>query len=141
MRGFCSTFGPKPRYNGRSPCVWGDLFVCFEIAPRDASSQLSHVRTLLWEGPILANSKSARKRIRTAERNRIQNRVYRSSARTLVKKAELAITAGEQDAATTAVGAAVQMLDRAHGKNVIHRNNAARRKSRLMAKFHGAFSA
>ena len=89
----------------------------------------------------MANSKSARKRIRTAERNRVQNRVYRSSARTLVKRAELAITAGDQDAATTAVGQAVRMLDRAHTKNVIDRNNAARRKSRLMAKFNGAFSA
>ena len=89
----------------------------------------------------MANSKSARKRIRTAERNRVQNRVYRSSARTLVKRAELAITAGDQDAATTAVGQAVRMLDRAHTKNVIHRNNAARRKSRLMAKLNGAFSA
>lgn len=89
----------------------------------------------------MANSKSARKRIRTAERNRLQNRVYRSAARTLVKKAELAITAGDQEAATTAVGNAVRMLDRAYSKNVIHRNNAARRKSRLIAKFSSAFSA
>ena len=89
----------------------------------------------------MANSKSARKRIRTAERNRIQNRVYRSAARTLVKKAELAITAGDQDAATAAVSSAVSMLDRAYSKNVIHRNNAARRKSRLIGKFNGAFSA
>ena len=89
----------------------------------------------------MANSKSARKRIRTAERNRTQNRVYRSAARTLVKRAELAITGGDQDAATTAVGNAVKMLDRAYSKNVIHRNNAARRKSRLVAKFNGAFSA
>lgn len=89
----------------------------------------------------MANSKSARKRIRTAERNRVQNRPYRSAARTLVKKAELAIAAGEQEAANEAVGKAVQMLDRANSKNVIHRNNAARRKSRLMAKYNAAFAA
>lgn len=89
----------------------------------------------------MANSKSARKRIRTAERNRIQNRTYRSGARTSVKRAELAIAAGDQDAANKAVVQAVSMLDRAYSKNVIHRNNAARRKSRLMAKFNGAFSA
>ncbi|MCO5214855.1 MAG: 30S ribosomal protein S20 [Thermomicrobiales bacterium] len=89
----------------------------------------------------MANSKSARKRIRTAERNRVQNRPYRSAARTLVKKAELAIAAGEQEAATEAVGKAVQMLDRANSKNVIHKNNAARRKSRLMAKYNAAFAA
>lgn len=90
----------------------------------------------------MANSKSARKRIRTAERNRIQNRTYRSAARTMVKKAELVIAdGGDKDAANEAVTKAVSMLDRARSKNVIHRNNAARRKSRLMAKFNGAFSA
>ena len=89
----------------------------------------------------MANNKSARKRIRVNERNRVQNRPYRSAARTLVKKAELAIAAGDQAEATVAVGRAVQMLDRANSKNVIHKNNAARRKSRLMAKYHAAFAA
>ena len=89
----------------------------------------------------MANSKSARKRIRTNERNRVINRPYRSASRTLVKRAELAIAAGDQDAANEAVGRAVAMLDRAYSKNVIHQNNAARRKSRLMAKYNGAFSA
>lgn len=89
----------------------------------------------------MANSKSARKRIRTNERNRVTNRPYRSASRTLVKKAELAIAAGDQEAANEAVGRAVAMLDRAYSKNVIHKNNAARRKSRLMGKFHAAFSA
>lgn len=53
----------------------------------------------------------------------------------------MAISAGEQDAANEAVGKAVQMLDRAYSKNVIHRNNAARRKSRLLAKYNAAFAA
>ena len=88
----------------------------------------------------MANSKSARKRIRTNERNRVINRPYRSASRTLVKKAELAIADGDQGA-SEAVGKAVAMLDRAQSKNVLHKNNAARRKSRLMAKFNGAFSA
>ena len=125
----------------RSPCVWGTIFVCLENAARDASSHLSPVRTSFWEGRNVANSKSARKRIRTNERNRIQNRTYRSAARTMVKKAELVIAEGDQDAATQAVTNAVSMIDRALSKNVIHRNNAARRKSRLMAKYNGAFSA
>ncbi len=89
----------------------------------------------------MANSKSARKRIRTNERNRVINRPYRSASRTLVKKAELAIADGDQAVASEAVGKAVAMLDRAQSKNVLHKNNAARRKSRLMAKFNGAFSA
>lgn len=93
------------------------------------------------EGSTLANSKSSRKRIRTSERNRIANRTYRSSSRTLLKRAEMSIAAGDQDAATEAVQMATSMLDRAQSKKVIHRNNAARRKSRLMAKYHAAFSA
>jgi small subunit ribosomal protein S20 len=84
----------------------------------------------------LANSKSAEKRIRVAERRRARNRPFKTAARTYVKKAELAIRAGEPDAAATAVRDAVSMLDRVAGKGIIHKNNAARRKSRLMAKFN-----
>ncbi|HEV2107677.1 MAG TPA: 30S ribosomal protein S20 [Thermomicrobiales bacterium] len=84
----------------------------------------------------MANSKSALKRIRVAERNRARNRPYRSMARSFVKKAELAIRGGDEDAAKSAVTAAVSVLDRVAGKGVIHPNNAARRKSRLTAKFN-----
>ena len=84
----------------------------------------------------MANSKSAEKRIRVAERRRLRNRPYRSAARTLVKKAELAIVAGDQETAQDAVLKATSMLDRVAGKGIIHKNNAARRKSRLMAKFN-----
>lgn len=84
----------------------------------------------------MANSKSAEKRIRTSERKRLRNRPYRSAARTLVKKAELAINTGDQEAAGAAVLLATRTLDRVASKGVIHRNNAARRKSRLMKKFN-----
>jgi small subunit ribosomal protein S20 len=85
----------------------------------------------------LANNKSAEKRIRVAERKRLQNRPFRSAARTAVKKAELAIRAGDATVAATAVGDAISTLDRVASKGVIHKNNAARRKSRLMKKFNG----
>lgn len=85
----------------------------------------------------MANSESARKRIRTAARNAERNRRYRSSARTNVKRAELAIRAGDETAAQEAVQKAIATLDRTASKDVIHKNNAARRKSRLMAKFNG----
>ena len=84
----------------------------------------------------MANSKSSKKRILINETKRLRNRPYRSAARTFVKKAEVAIKAGDQDAATTAVGEALSMLDRVASKGIIHRNNAARRKSRLMKKFN-----
>jgi len=84
----------------------------------------------------LANNKSARKRIRISEEKRVRNRPYRTAARTSVKKAELAIRAGDQVVAQTAVSDAISMLDRVAGKGIIHKNNAARRKSRLMAKYN-----
>ena len=84
----------------------------------------------------MANSKSAEKRIRTSERRRLRNRPFRSAARTYVKKAELAIASGDQAAAQEAVLVATSTLDRVCSKGVIHKNNAARRKSRLMKKFN-----
>ena len=84
----------------------------------------------------MANSKSATKRIRINEQKRLRNRPFRTAARTYVKKAELAIEAGEVTDASVAVGDAISMLDRVASKGVIHRNNAARRKSRLMAKYN-----
>lgn len=71
-----------------------------------------------------------------AERQRERNKPYRSAARTYVKKAEQAIRAGDAEAASTAVGDAISMLDRVAGKGIIHKNNAARRKARLMAKYN-----
>lgn len=84
----------------------------------------------------MANNKAAEKRIRVNEQKRLRNRPYRTAARTYVKKAELAIRAGNAEAAAAAVGDAISMLDRVASKGIIHRNNAARRKSRLMAKFN-----
>jgi small subunit ribosomal protein S20 len=84
----------------------------------------------------LANSKSALKRIRVAERRRLRNQPYRSAAKTFVRKAREAIADGDQPQSAEAVKAAVSMLDRVAGKGIIHKNNAARRKSRLMKRYN-----
>ncbi len=84
----------------------------------------------------MANTKSAQKRMRQNEMARIRNRRYISGSRTAVKKARTAIEAGDASAAQEAVRTACAMLDRAASKGVIHANNAARRKSRLMAKLN-----
>jgi small subunit ribosomal protein S20 len=89
----------------------------------------------------LANNKSSKKRILINETKRLRNRPYRTLARTRVKQAELAIKTGDQAAATEAVGEALSTLDRVAGKGIIHRNNAARRKSRLMKKYNGLVAA
>ena len=79
----------------------------------------------------MANTKSAIKHIKTSEERRLRNRAVKSSARTFVKRARVAITTGSEDSAA-AITAAISALDRAAQKGVIHRNNAARRKSRLL---------
>ena len=89
----------------------------------------------------MANSKSAEKRARTSERRRVRNRRFRSASRTLVRTAEQVIAQADAEAAAGAVKNAVSMLDRAARKGIIHPNNAARRKSRLMAKYNKANAA
>ncbi len=80
----------------------------------------------------MANTRSARKRIRTNEKKRQRNVMYRSRAKTMVKKAEMSIYSGKPDEA--AVREAMRTLDKAVNKGILHRNNAARRKSRLAKK-------
>ena len=78
----------------------------------------------------------AKKTARAQERKRTINRTIRSSTRTSVKKALAVIADGEPNQAKNAVTAAVSALDRAATKGIVHRNNAARRKSRLMKRFN-----
>ena len=81
----------------------------------------------------MANIKSQIKRNRQNEKRRVRNRNARGAARTAVNQARVAFAEG---APTTkeAVLKAISMLDKAAGKGVIHKNNAARRKGRLMKK-------
>lgn len=80
----------------------------------------------------LANTASAKKRIRQNAKRHIRNRIYSSQARTYVKRARVALETNDAELAIDAVRQAVSKLDRAASKGVIHRKNAARRKSRLM---------
>ena len=84
----------------------------------------------------MAKSKSSEKRIKVNERRRLRNQAYRSATRTIVRKAERAIAIDASDETATALQAAISQLDKAAGKGIIHRNAAARKKSRLMARFN-----
>ena len=88
----------------------------------------------------MAHTKAAKKSIRVNEEKRIINRARRSSLRTLVIKAEKLISSKEQEPAEAAVKQATVALDKAAQKKLIHANNAARHKSRLMKKYNSAFS-
>ncbi len=78
----------------------------------------------------MPNNAAAEKRMRQEQKRRLHNRSIKSQVKTQVTKARQAIAAGAD--AEAAVRAAVSELDRAAKKGVVHRNNAARRKSRLM---------
>jgi small subunit ribosomal protein S20 len=86
----------------------------------------------------LANTRSAIKRLRSAERRRLRNRVYTGRARTTIEKARRLIDEGHLERAREAVRVAASALDKAAEKGVIHKNNAARRKSRLMRRLNQA---
>jgi small subunit ribosomal protein S20 len=80
----------------------------------------------------LANIKSQIKRNKQNEKRRLRNRVYRGSARVAVRDARAAMNSENVEEAKTAVLEAISALDKAAEKGVIHKNNAARRKGRLM---------
>jgi small subunit ribosomal protein S20 len=82
----------------------------------------------------LANIKSAKKRAIQAEKRRQHNASRRSMTRSSLKKVLAAIAAGDKTAAQSAYAAAVPLLDRMATKGLIHKNKAARHKSRLAAK-------
>jgi small subunit ribosomal protein S20 len=89
----------------------------------------------------MANNKSAKKRIKISKRNRLRNRYYKTSVRTLVKLflKTLKLSKNEQtpeskEKLTTLLNSIYSFLDKGTKKNVFHRNTAARQKSRLAQK-------
>ncbi len=89
----------------------------------------------------MAKLSSAQKTGRTSERKRLVNQPVKKGIKTLVSGTVAAVKAGNQAEATDAAKRAVISLDRAVTRGVLHRNNAARRKSRLMKKLNGALQA
>ena len=82
----------------------------------------------------MANTASARKRIRQIERRTARNQARKSRVRTFLKKVETAIASGDKSAATEALRAAQPELQRAATKGVVHQNLVARKISRLSAR-------
>ena len=85
----------------------------------------------------MANTSSAIKRIRSSGRKRQRNILVRSSVRTALKKAIVA-TKEAQSVSGAVVKKALSELDRAVSKGVMHKNGAARRKSRLMKRYNSS---
>jgi small subunit ribosomal protein S20 len=81
----------------------------------------------------VANSPQARKRARQSEKRRSHNASLRSLARTNIKKVVAAIATGDAEQAQAAYNSAIPVIDRLADKGIIHKNKAARHKSRLNA--------
>lgn len=81
----------------------------------------------------MANTKQAKKRIRQAEKHRRHNASLRSMLRTYIKKVAASIATGNQQAAQASLQEATPVIDRMVNKGIIHKNKAARHKSRLYA--------
>ncbi len=77
----------------------------------------------------MANIKSQKKRILTAEKARMRNKAAKSELKTAVKAVRAAVEAGDKDAAVAACSKAGRLLDKAASKGIIHKNQAAERKS------------
>ena len=86
----------------------------------------------------MPNTSSARKQVRVSQRRRLRNKSMQSLCKTNIAKAERLISSGELELAEEAVVAAISSLDRVAEKGIIHPNNAARHKSRLMKKLNSA---
>ncbi len=86
----------------------------------------------------MANLKSSIKRIRSSRRRAAYNLVHRSRSKTFVKKARELIAQKKFDEAQVVIQQAISALDKAAQKGVVHKNNAARRKSRLVKLYNQA---
>ena len=84
----------------------------------------------------MANIKSQIKRNKQNEKRRLRNRLYVGKARTFSKRARVALSSNDADNAAEVTRQAISALDQAAEKGILHKNNAARRKSRLMKRLN-----
>ena len=84
----------------------------------------------------MPNTKTAKRELRVAEKRHMRNKSVKAMTKTQLTGAEKLITAGDIDAAKAAVTSAISALDKEAQKGVVHRNNAARHKSRLVKKLN-----
>lgn len=81
----------------------------------------------------MANIKSAKKRIEVIDKKTLRNKMIKSKVKTVIKKVEAAIAAGDKEAAQANLLVAISEINKAASKSVYHKNNASRKVSRLTA--------
>ena len=85
----------------------------------------------------MPNIKSAKKRVVVTETKTLQNKMFKTALKTAMKKYEAAVASGDKEAAAKAYALAVKKLDVAAAKGVVHKNNAARKKSQYTLMLNG----
>ncbi|ABB15411.1 ribosomal protein S20 [Carboxydothermus hydrogenoformans Z-2901] len=90
---------------------------------------------------LVANTKSAKKRILIIRKRTMRNKAIRSAVKTAIKKFEMALKVKPAEEARELLRQAVRALDKAVTKGVIHKNTASRKKSRLTRKFNSVYKA
>ncbi|MDD3718614.1 MAG: 30S ribosomal protein S20 [Actinomycetota bacterium] len=84
----------------------------------------------------MPNIKQQEKRMRQAEKRRVRNKSRKTEIKTYMKRFEAALQRGDRDESTEYLNKAIRALDKAASDGIIHKNNAANRKSRLMARYN-----
>jgi len=84
----------------------------------------------------MPNIKSSAKRVQLAKERNAKNKAEKSALKTAVKKFQAAVNDGDKEAAASTYKAAVKAVDKAAGKNLIHKNNAANKKSKMASKLN-----
>ena len=84
----------------------------------------------------MPNIKSAKKRVLGTDAKTLQNQMYKTSMKTCINKYEAALAAGDKALASETYKAAVKKIDKAVAKGILHKNNAARKKSQFTAKLN-----
>ena len=84
----------------------------------------------------MPNIKSAKKRVLLSREANVKNKMAKSALKTTLKKFEAAVTEGNREQADSAYQAAVQSIDKAAGKGILHKNAAARKKSQITLKMN-----
>src|SRR5690625_2480028 len=102
-----------------------------QVGVQPSSMKYPIARANVRERHYVANIKSQIKRNRTNEKARLRNQAVKSALKTEIRKVRAAVAAGDKDAATVALQSASRRLDKAATKGVIHKNQAANRKSAL----------
>ena len=105
-------------------------------APSQASKPNHKTQRFSGEVNVLPNIKSAKKRVKVIETKSMQNKMFRSQLKTEIKKFESCVANGDKAQAEIAYKDAVKKIDQAVAHNILHKNTAAHKKSKLTKKFN-----